>query len=648
MQLRRETNIYDDEAVARSIASVNNKVEKTYGTCTTAAATVAKVVALDGFVLFTGAQITVKFSYANTAASPTLNVNGTGAKPIWARGAAILPQYYWSTSCVQHFTYDGSHWVMENAESQEETYKRLTNNSQNTGLYLENGSLYLNASYVNTGALSITKNGSEVFYANVDTGVVRISGSSISITAGDTVDTAIDNAVNEVKASYGTCSTAAATAAKVVTLSKFALYTGAKISVKFTYANTAASPTLNVNGTGAKTIRAFNASLTASSPYNWRANSIVEFVYDGTYWQLAANYDQQEIFNRLTNNQSNQGIYLSGGNLYINASMINTGTLSASRIYGGTLTLGGANNVNGYCIVKDSSGNEVIRINNSGIIMKNNTLSKRVEMNNVGLSFFDTLDDQTKVMDVTCNPASGSSVRGIKFYKNYLFLIGKGSDSGDVGQMAFDTSALALQHYTKVSLQINGTDYSFQKAGMTASSGYISAKQFKTHEILLDSGSQLAIGTSSNSVWVKGAFTASGTKSRSATTKDYGERLLYCYETPSPVFGDIGEGVISDDGKCYVWIDNIFAETVTLNQYQVFLQKYGDGDCWVSAKTPVYFVVEGTPNMSFGWEIKAKQSDFDQLRLEKNVGDFEIRNSMDYAEDLISHIEDIRSEREVA
>lgn len=471
--LRKETNLYDDQAVANAISNVDKKVSATYGTCSTTADTAAKVVTLEDFTLFRGAQISVFFSYANTVASPTLNVNGTGAKAIWARGAAIVAQYYWSANSTHTFTYDGTNWVMENAESQEEVYKRLTNNGQNTGLYLENGSLYMNATYIHSG------------------------------------------------------------------------------------------------------------------------------------------------------------------------------TLSADYIYGGTLTLGGANNVNGYCIVKDSSGNEVIRINNSGIIMKNNTLSKRVEMNNVGLSFFDSLDDQTKVMDVTCNPASGSSVRGIKFYKNYLFIIGKGSDSGDVGQMAFDTSVLALQHYTKVSLRINGTDYSFQKAGMTAGSGYISAKQFKTHEILLDSGSQLAIGTSSNSVWVKGAFTASGTKSRSATTKDYGERLLYCYETPSPVFGDIGEGVISDDGKCYVWIDNIFAETVTLNQYQVFLQKYGDGDCWVSAKTPVYFVVEGTPNMSFGWEIKAKQSDFDQLRLVKNVGDFEIRNSMDYAEDLISHIEDIRSEREV-
>ena len=90
MILRRETNIYDDEAIKNSIASVDKKFSATYGTCSTAAGTAAKVVILADFVLFKGAQISVFFSYANTVASPTLNVNGTGAKAIWARGAAIV------------------------------------------------------------------------------------------------------------------------------------------------------------------------------------------------------------------------------------------------------------------------------------------------------------------------------------------------------------------------------------------------------------------------------------------------------------------------------------------------------------------------------------------------------------------------------
>ena len=70
-------------ATARTIDGVdfNGSADIThYGTCSTAAATAAKVVQCDGFKLVTGARIAVKFSHSNTAASPTLNVNGTGAK----------------------------------------------------------------------------------------------------------------------------------------------------------------------------------------------------------------------------------------------------------------------------------------------------------------------------------------------------------------------------------------------------------------------------------------------------------------------------------------------------------------------------------------------------------------------------------------
>lgn len=154
MILRRETNIYDDEAIKNSIASVEKKFSATYGTCSTAASTVAKVVTLEDFVLFKGAQISVHFTYNNTASSPTLNVNGTGAKTIWARGAAIAATYYWSANSTHTFTYDGTHWVLDNAESQEEVFNRLTNNDTNSGLYIENGSLYLKADYIRSGKIS--------------------------------------------------------------------------------------------------------------------------------------------------------------------------------------------------------------------------------------------------------------------------------------------------------------------------------------------------------------------------------------------------------------------------------------------------------------------------------------------------------------
>ena len=113
-------------------------------------------------------------------------------------------------------------------------------------------------------------------------------------------------------------------------------------------------------------------------------------------------------------------------------------------------------------------------------------------------------------------------------------------------------------------------------------------------------------------------FKATGTKSREVNTDNYNNRLLYSYETPTPLFGDIGEAQLDSDGICYVDIDDIFSETIeTRQEYQVFLQKEGEGDCWVADKQKRYFVIQGTPNLKVAWELKAKQRDYDMIRLEQ-------------------------------
>ena len=51
-----------------------------YGVCDTAADTVAKTATIDNsFELVEGATIAIKFTNANTATNPTLNINNTGA-----------------------------------------------------------------------------------------------------------------------------------------------------------------------------------------------------------------------------------------------------------------------------------------------------------------------------------------------------------------------------------------------------------------------------------------------------------------------------------------------------------------------------------------------------------------------------------------
>lgn len=82
-----------------------------YGACSTAAATAAKSVPCSGFALINGAEITVKFTVTNTAANPTLNVNSTGAKPIYYRGSAI-PAGQLAANRTYNFRYNGSQYEL--------------------------------------------------------------------------------------------------------------------------------------------------------------------------------------------------------------------------------------------------------------------------------------------------------------------------------------------------------------------------------------------------------------------------------------------------------------------------------------------------------------------------------------------------------
>ncbi len=95
-----------------------------YGTCSTPAATVAKTVECTGFYLAYGAEITVKFTMTNTAANPTLNVGGTGAKPIYYRGAAITAGYL-AANRTYIFRYNGTQWELVGDVNTNITYSEM-------------------------------------------------------------------------------------------------------------------------------------------------------------------------------------------------------------------------------------------------------------------------------------------------------------------------------------------------------------------------------------------------------------------------------------------------------------------------------------------------------------------------------------------
>ena len=148
--------------------------------------------------------------------------------------------------------------------------------------------------------------------------------------------------------------------------------------------------------------------------------------------------------------------------------------------------------------------------------------------------------------------------------------------------------------------------------GTSVSADSISAsKKVKAGTHVEASGHFYSVGTGTDLA----DLSVRGTKKRIFPTKNYGTQAFYCYEMASPMFGDIGEASISEDGTCLIDIDDIFQESTNVRiEYYVFLQKEGDGDCWVDKKEQTYFAVKGTPGLKFAFEIKARQADYEHMR----------------------------------
>lgn len=334
---------------------------------------------------------------------------------------------------------------------------------------------------------------------------------------------------------------------------------------------------------------------------------------------------QLEIFNRLTNNGAAQGVFLKDGKLYLNF----------SYAQGGTLKLGGVNNGNGQAEVYDSSGNKIGSWNKDGFnLQKGSIYGTQIHLESQNDYIQGTVNGNEAVkistggvkVDSTANWGLGVTRKEYIFEMNpYLFSgvrlldrstgagIGSTWTSGHFGMCYTDD----LSGYSSVTDSLSNYGV-YMKAGKEDANGgfYVI-------------GNGLGKGSL---VTAEGIYT-SGTKNRIVDTENYGQRLQYCYEMPSPFFGDIGEAETDENGLCYVQIDDIFGETVLRNdKYNVFLQKEGCGDLWIEEKTADYFLVKGTPNLSFSWELKAKQADYTLERLEKNETPYEKEPELDYSE----------------
>lgn len=292
----------------------------------------------------------------------------------------------------------------------------------------------------------------------------------------------------------------------------------------------------------------------------------------------------------------------------INASMILTGALTANIITAGTLK--DANNKNSWNLDSGQFKTEQGQIGPFTIASTGLTYTGQTSK---------TVIDNDGIVTLSRASFGSDRIVGGIVIKSATMKFTYASDGNYDADSATVATRIALIRAT-----IPTTDYGI---GFYSQSGALRLA-------LLDDGATYPADITGDTR-IKGNFVvASGyTKSREVETDNYGKRLQYSYETPVPMFGDIGEVIIDEDGLGYVDIDDIFSETIADRvEYQVFLQKEGEGDCWISEKAPRYFVVQGTPGLKVAWELKAKQKEFVNFRLEsseKYLDEYEYRNNDD-------------------
>lgn len=191
------------------------------------------------------------------------------------------------------------------------------------------------------------------------------------------------------------------------------------------------------------------------------------------------------------------------------------------------------------------------------------------------------------------------------------FDVRTGNDSSSAIQVSYKNST------TRISPNVISVGIGESYSQMTGAGAISTGSNGNTQFLLTSTIRAWIQAIFEDNVHIYGNLYVGGEKFRSIKTINFGNVLQSCYETSSPMFGDIGEGKLDDKGICYVYFDPVFMETVSTNsRYQVFLQKNGEGDIWVQEKDEEYFIAKGTPNLSFSWEAKAKQKGYEYDRLE--------------------------------
>lgn len=149
------------------------------------------------------------------------------------------------------------------------------------------------------------------------------------------------NATTVAEYWYGKCSSTPTTAHKVVTVqSGFRLKEGVSITVLFDYANTAGSPTLNVNGTGQ--IDIFYADGRRADNKAWARDEVVEFIYAEGVWNILKNIAAESRWGSVAlMDEPSDAQDVNGG--YAATPLLVRNAVNGSKIWWGEATTDGIN-----------------------------------------------------------------------------------------------------------------------------------------------------------------------------------------------------------------------------------------------------------------------------------------------------------------
>lgn len=216
-------------------------------------------------------------------------------------------------------------------------------------------------------------------------------------------------------------------------------------------------------------------------------------------------------------------------------------------------------------------------------------------MNNTVIGAGSTYSGEKVASQFLADMLSSKQFAGCSIPRGFSLIVGN-ADNGNITTLP--TGGLVLSSGDGVGVSI---DTSLSVRGNIISSG-------------------TGIQASNASLLVKSLTVIGGEKNRAVETKDYGVLKLAATESAIPTFTDYGVGTLNDEGECYIYLDPRFLQTVEIdNGWVAFLTKYGDGDVYIDKANSGkdFFVVKGTPLLSFSWEVKCVQQGNINNRLER-------------------------------